>query len=170
MTAAHTNVNKTNWIHFNTIIVSSKQRTGTRYRLTLNDLPLSLWFNVDGLFFFLSRSGTVRFLISHGSYAAIALGIPAVKRNDRSRIVANVFDSARTPDSFFVDCFSFEANCFWKHQCVFGQLCIQLVRSKQVCDQQSVVYCPSVIQVLIAHVSTQTWILNELHTLSVLKS
>ena len=40
--------------------------------------------------------------------------------------------------------------------CDFGQLCIQLVRSKQVCDQQSVVYCPSVIQVLIAHVSTKT--------------
>ena len=72
------------------------------------------------------------------TYAAIPLCIPAVKRNDRSRIVAYVFDSARTPNSFFVDCFSFEANCFWKHQCVFGQLCIQLVRSKQVCDQQSV--------------------------------
>ena len=28
--------------------------------------------------------------------------------------------------------------------------------SKQVCDQQSVVHCPSVIQVLIAHVSTKT--------------
>ena len=90
------------------------------------------------------------------TYAAIPLYIPAVERNDRSRIVAYVFDSARAPNSFCVDCFSFEANCFWKHQCVFGQLCIQLVRSKQVCDQQSVVYCSSLIQVLIAHVSTQT--------------
>ena len=30
--------------------------------------------------------------------------IPAVKRNDRSRIIAYVFESARTPNSFFVDC------------------------------------------------------------------
>ena len=114
------------------------------------------FFPLSHLSFLCSMSGTVRFLISRGTYAAIPLCIPAVKRNDRSRIVAYVFDSARTPKSFFVDCFSFKANCFWKHQCVSGQLCIQLVRSKQVCDQQSVVHCPSVIQVLIAHVSTKT--------------
>ena len=70
------------------------------------------------------------------TYAAIPLCIPAVKLNDH-RIVAYVFDSATTPNSFFVDCFSFEANCLWKRHCVFGQLCIQLVRLKQVCDQQS---------------------------------
>ena len=69
-------------------------------------------------------------------YAAIPLRIPAVKRNDHG-IVAYVFDSARTPNSFFVDCCSFEANCMWKRHCLFGKLCIQLVRSKHVCDQQS---------------------------------
>ena len=107
--------------------------------------------------FFLSFAIRYRWIsdLTWITYAAIPLRIPAVKQNDRSRIVAYVFDSARTPNSFFVDCFSFEANCFWKHQCVFGQLCIQLARSKQICDHQSVVYCPSVIQVLIAHVSTK---------------
>ena len=74
------------------------------------------------------------------TYAAIPLCISAVKRDDH-RIVAYVFDSARTPYSFFVDCFSFEANCMWKCHCVFRQLCIQLARSKQVCDQQSRTTC-----------------------------
>ena len=74
------------------------------------------------------------------TYAAIPLRIPAVKRNNH-RIVAYVFDSARTPNSFFVDCFSFEANSLWNRHCVFSQPCIQLVRSKQVCDQQSQTTC-----------------------------
>ena len=72
--------------------------------------------------------------------AAIPLRIPAVKRNDHV-IVAYVFDSTRTPNSFLVDCLSFEANCMWKRHCVFGQRCIQLVQSKQVCDQQSRTTC-----------------------------
>ena len=74
------------------------------------------------------------------TYAAIPLRIPAIKRNDH-RIVAYVFNSAKTPNSFFVDCFSFEANCMWKRHCVFGQLCIQLIQSNQVCDQQSRTTC-----------------------------
>ena len=77
------------------------------------------------------------------TYAAISLYIPAVKRNNRSRIVAYVFYSARSPNSFFVDCFSFEANCFWKHQCVFGQLCIQLAC---VADETKPRYSPSANQ------------------------
>ena len=32
-------------------------------------------------------------------------------------------------------------NCLWKRHCVFGQRCIQLVQSKQVCDQQSRITC-----------------------------
>ena len=95
------------------------------------------------------------------TYAAIPLRIPALKRKNHG-MVAYIFDSARTPNSFFVDCFSFEASCLWKQHCVFGQPCIQLVQLKQVCDQQSRttclmtlhsvariqsgVQCPSVIQ------------------------
>ena len=53
------------------------------------------------------------------TYVAIPLRIPAVKRNDHW-IISYVFDSARIPNSFFVDCFSFEANCLWKRHCVSG--------------------------------------------------
>ena len=99
-------------------------------------------------FLFFLRSGTVRFPISCGSHMQpFHSAFQPSNETINHGIVAYVFDSVRTPNSFFVDCFSFEANCFWKHQCVFSQLCIQLVRSKQVCDQQSGVQCPSVIQV-----------------------
>ena len=84
-------------------------------------------FNVDE--FFLPDSKLLvdgRFTIrssfencSISDLAEIPIHSLAVKRNDHG-ILAYVFDSARTPNSFFIDCFSFEANCLWKRHCVFS--------------------------------------------------
>ena len=64
--------------------------------------------------------------------AAIPLNVPAVEGNDHVVIV--YFNSAPTPNSFFIDCFRFEAHSLWKRHNVISQPCVQLLRSKQVCD------------------------------------
>ena len=87
-------------------------------------------FNTDDLFFyqiakllgggrctignpFENRSISDFMWITH---AAIPIHITALTRNDHG-ILPYVFDSARAPNSFFVNCFSFEANFC---HCVFG--------------------------------------------------
>ena len=50
--------------------------------------------------------------------AAIPLRIPAVKGNDHV-IIVYFFNSARTPHSFRIDCFSFEAQSLWQRHHVF---------------------------------------------------
>lgn len=71
-------------------------------------------FNTDDLFFYRFTIGTSFENCSFSdltwiTYAAIPIHIPFVTGNDNG-ILAYVFDSARPPNSLFVDCVSFEAN------------------------------------------------------------
>ena len=96
-------------------------------------------FNVDDLFYLIAKLLVDGRLTIGSSFenrsisdltwftcAAIPIHILAVKRNDHG-IVPYVFDNARTPNSFFIDCFSFEPNCL-----CFQLTWVHLVRSKQV--------------------------------------
>ena len=76
-------------------------------------------FNVDNLFLPDSNIISAWPPYTWITCAAIPIHILAVKRNDHG-ILAYVFDSGRTPNSFFIDCFSFEGNCFWERHSVFS--------------------------------------------------